>query len=204
LKPDLKDRPGLLLCYLIRLRSKPVYVGIVIGERQTVNRRFEQHCRRVVHGKRLYAAIQKEERENFSVEVIGRARSRSAIVALEIRMIARWRTYWKNGGLNGSRGGWPDSDDPEYRRKNATHMRMLQRKLATDPVLRKKQSVGHAAAMRKLHADPEYRRKNAAANRKLATDPVWRKNVAAANRKRWTDPKFRRARSEFLDSDRDS
>ena len=182
MKPDLKDRPGLLLCYLIRLRGKPVYVGIVTGKDQTVHKRFDKHCRRGgCDGQRIHTAIQKHGRENFTVEIIGQVRSRSAISPMEIKMIARFRTYWKDGGLNGSRGGYEfDWDDPEFRAK-------LKQAHSSPEFLRKMERVN-----RRLAANPEWKRKHLEAMAK----PEAREKLSKAMNRRSTRRKLSKAMSE--------
>jgi hypothetical protein len=185
---NIKDTPGLLLCYLIRQRGKPVYVGIVFGKSQTVNRRFEDHCQRGGNnGQRIHDAIKREGRENFTVEVIGRSRSRvSALAQLEIRNIKKWRTYWKDGGLNGSRGGCgADTDDPKWRRSHTAAMR----KRATDP----KWLSEVTTTLCKHWADPEVRRKQAAAKRMLWADPKFRIKTILS-RSRSQTPEYRALR----------
>jgi group I intron endonuclease len=97
------DEFGKLFIYLVRQDGRPVYVGQVYGSKQSVNRRWRQHCANPSHGRKLWHAIQAFGLEHFLVEIIDEAKDRNELNQMEQHWVRVLKTFPE--GLNGNAGG---------------------------------------------------------------------------------------------------
>ena len=95
--------PDGLLIYLIRLKGKPVYVGQIYGENQTVAGRWNDHCynAHLGHKLKLQRAIRKYGPEAFTIEVIARAADRVELNLKEQILIRAYDTLRQGFNVHG-------------------------------------------------------------------------------------------------------
>jgi hypothetical protein len=100
---DRMTQKGQLLIYLVRMNGKPVYVGQVYGEKQSVARRWRQHQKGPHHGRKLFEVIQMMSLAPFTVEIIDEAKDREELNLKEVQHVKTFDTYLN--GFNGNEGG---------------------------------------------------------------------------------------------------
>jgi hypothetical protein len=79
-------KPGQLLVYRITcLYTLLSYIGIVSGRRQTVPKRWQEHCKNAKNGapNKLEQAIREHGADAFVVHIVARARNRRHLANLE-------------------------------------------------------------------------------------------------------------------------
>lgn len=87
---------------ITNLINGKIYIGYT---KQTLKKRFKQHCQPSSQCVLLCKAIQKYGRQNFIIEDIGSARNEAGALDAEIQLIAQYQSYNDNIGYNLTLGG---------------------------------------------------------------------------------------------------
>jgi hypothetical protein len=95
--------PGQFLVYAVKcLTTGRHYVGVIHGKRQTVGRRWRDHCR-ATHPTYFEQAIHEHGIGNFQVMIVAKAETIAELERLEQHFVRRFDSY--QNGYNRSLGG---------------------------------------------------------------------------------------------------